>query len=278
MQAQGNTFIVTGAGNGIGRCVALELLGRGATVIGADLNEEGLRQTAQLSSEPDRFHPRRLDIGTKSEVESFAESVRTQFTGIDGLFNVAGIARPFERAVDATESTVETLLRVNFLGATWLIGALLPDLEARPRGVIMNTSSLSALVTVPGTATYGASKAALAAYSFALAHDLRGARSSVTVTTAFPGSVWTDIVRASTVELGANEKLAEWFATKPERVARRMVNATLRGRLRVIIGKDANVYSALSGVSQALAERLSFAQLYPYTYKKQQRDAGHPAR
>lgn len=74
-------FVVTGAGNGIGRCVALDLVSRGATVAGVDINEIGLAETGHLTSDASRFRPYVLDIGDQQAVQGFpGRSARTSST------------------------------------------------------------------------------------------------------------------------------------------------------------------------------------------------------
>ncbi|MBO0855957.1 MAG: SDR family NAD(P)-dependent oxidoreductase, partial [Nocardia sp.] len=145
--------------------------------------------------------------------------------------------------------------------------AFLPHLFERPEAVIMNTSSLSAIVPVPGSAVYAASKAALALFGYGMAQDLRG-RSNVTVTTVLPGTVWTELVRRSARSLGVSEKLAEGFAAKPEGVARRMVDATMKGKQRVVVGKDGHFYNVVRRLSFRIADALSYLQVGKVFYAK----------
>src|SRR5690606_6105672 len=94
MQAAGNVFVVTGAGNGIGRCVALELIGRGATVAGADLDDQALPRTAALASDPGRFTAYRLDIADRDAVAAFPETVIAAHGQLDGVFSIVGLPQP----------------------------------------------------------------------------------------------------------------------------------------------------------------------------------------
>jgi NAD(P)-dependent dehydrogenase (short-subunit alcohol dehydrogenase family) len=272
MQVGGKVFIVTGAGNGIGRRVALELVARGAIVAGADLSEADLADTSALVSNSTRFTAHVLDVSNREAVTAFPESVLAVHGHIDGLFNIAGIAQEFDLVEEITDARIETLFRVNVFGTVWLTRAVLPHLHKRPAAVIMNTSSLSAIVPVPGSAMYGATKAAVALFGYCLGQDLRKS-SRITVTTVIPGSVWTDIVRRSVLALGTNEKLAKSFATMPEAAARRMVDATLKGRVRVIIGKDARFYDIIQRFSSRLANRTFYAQVGPFLYNAARRPA-----
>ncbi|MBC7304543.1 MAG: SDR family NAD(P)-dependent oxidoreductase [Nocardia sp.] len=266
MRAAGKVFIVTGAGNGIGRHVAQRLIACGATVAGADVDEAGLAQTAALVEDPSRFTAHVLDVSDRAAVAAFPATVLAAHGHIDGLFNIAGIAQEFELVGEISDERIDTLFQVNFFGTVWLTRAVLPHLRERPAAVIMNTSSLSAMVSVPGSAIYGATKAAVASFGYGLSQDLRKS-SAVTVTTVFPGAVWTDIVRKSALALGTSEKLARSFSAKPEVAARRMVDATLDGRVRVVIGKDARVYDVVGRLSTRLADKMSYGQLRRFVYK-----------
>lgn len=267
MQVSGKVFVVTGAGNGIGRCVAVELIRRGATVIGADLDEKALTGTAALVADPARFSGLTLDIGDRAAVAAFPEQALAIAGRVDGLFNIAGIPQRLETVAEVSDEHIEKLMTVNFFGAVWLTRAFLPHLLERPEAVIMNTSSLSAMVAVPGATYYGASKAALALFGYGLAQDLRGV-SRVTVTTAQPGSVWTDLVRKSAQALGAPEKAAAKVSAKPEDVARRMIDATMKGKTRIVIGTDARIYEFALRFGYTLADRLSYLHVGKMFYAK----------
>ena len=271
MQVSGKVFVVTGAGNGIGRCVTLELVRRGATVAGADLDPQALAGTAELVSDRSRFTTHVLDISDRDAVAAFPGSVLAAHDHVDGLFNIAGIAQQFQTTIDVSDERIDTIMRVNFFGAVWMSRAFLPHLLKRPEGVIMNTSSLSAIVGVPGSATYGASKAALALFGYGMAQDLR-ADTNVTVTTVLPGAVWTDLVRKSAGMLGAPEKAAEMFSAKPEAVARRMVDTTMKGKQRVVIGRDGHFYDVVRRFSTAVADKASYLQVGKMFYAKQKKD------
>lgn len=269
MNPAGAVFVVTGAGSGIGRQVARELVARGAIVAAADVNLDSLAGTRSLAADPDRITLHQLDISDKEAVDSFPSEVLARHGRVDGLFNIAGVGQSPSIVTDLADAEIERLLQINFWGTVWMTRAFLPVLSERPEGaVVMNTSSLSALVPFPGAAVYGASKAAVALFGYGLARDLRATGSKVTVTTALPGTIWTELVRSSAAELGTSEALARRFAMSPERAARKLVDATLRGRMRVIVGKDAHLFSVVRRLSFALAERLSYLQVGWAVYRR----------
>ncbi|MBO0842722.1 MAG: SDR family oxidoreductase [Nocardioides sp.] len=267
MQVEGRVFVVTGAGNGIGRAVALELVRRGASVVGADLDGAGLSETARLAGDPARFEERLLDIGDREAVAAFPATVVAAYGRVDGLFNVAGIGQQPQTTEEISDERIETLMRVNFYGAVWLTRAFLPHLRERREAVIMFTSSLSAIAPFPGSAVYGASKAALALFGYGMAQDLRRT-SDITVTTVLPGTVWTDLVRSSAAGLGVDERLTKAFAARPEGIAKMMVDATLAGRRRVVVGKDAHVFNGLRRLSFRAADKAADLQVGTMFYRR----------
>lgn len=265
--AAGRVFVVTGAGRGIGRQVVEELLARGALIAAVDRDGAGLAQLTEAAGER-RLSTHELDVADASAVAALPDAVLAAHGRVDGLFNIAGIAQNFETAAGIAPDRMRTVIDVNLYGTVALTRAFLPLLEQRPDGaVVMITSSLAAMVPVPGAALYGASKAAVAQFGFGLAQDLRNARSKVTVTTVLPGTIWTDLVRQSALTLGTPEAVAKAFAMPAAKAARRMVEATLRGRRRVVVGKDARVYDVLGRLSPALAERVSYLQVANFVYR-----------
>lgn len=265
-------FVVTGAGNGIGRCVALDLVSRGATVAGVDINEIGLAETGHLTSDASRFRPYVLDIGDQQAVQGFPGRVRADLEHVDGLFNIAGIPQDTQPIAEVDDDRIDLLMRVNYFGTVWLTRAFLPHLERRPDGgLILITSSLSGLAPFPGAAFYGASKAAVAFFGYGLAQDLRGKESKVTVTTVIPGTIWTDLVRKTSQALGTPEALAKGFAMAPEKAARLIIDAALDGRVRAVVGKDAHVFNGARRLSSRLSERMAYAQVGRFVYRSKGR-------
>ncbi len=268
MQIEGSVFVVTGAGNGIGRCVALELLARGGRVAAADLDETALARLAREAAAGERLSTHRLNVADGEEVAALPATVLERHRQVDGVFNIAGIAQDFERAGEIDEARMRRIIEVNFYGTTAVTRAFLPLLEQRGGGgVVMITASLAAMVPVPGAALYGASKAAVAQFGYGLAQDLRNAKSKVTVTTVLPGTIWTDLVRGSSQTLGMPEAVAKAFAMPAPKAAHLMIEATLRGRTRAVIGKDAHFFDAVGRVSTRLAERLSYLQVARFVYR-----------
>lgn len=274
MQTAGRVFVVTGAGNGIGREVTMELVAQGATVAAVDVNEDGLRLTAAEAGPNVSTHV--LDVTDDDAVAAFPQVVIDEHGAVDGLFNIAGIAQDAESTSGITRERIDRLMSVNFLGTVAMTRAFLPHLVERPDGGrIMLTSSMSALVPVPGAAVYGASKAAIAYYGYGLAQDLRRQSPSVKATTVVPGTIWTDIVRNTAQNMGVPVAAAKAFAMPARKAARKMIASTMKGRTSVVIGKDAHFYRGLQRVSSRLAERVSYLQVGTFVYRRDS-ESGSP--
>ena len=86
--------VVTGAGSGIGRAVAIDLAGRGALLALSDINEEGLAETRDIIGGADNRHRYdRLDVADRDAIEHYAADTRANWGAADFLFNIAGLSR-----------------------------------------------------------------------------------------------------------------------------------------------------------------------------------------
>jgi NAD(P)-dependent dehydrogenase (short-subunit alcohol dehydrogenase family) len=243
MKAAGKVMVVTGAGSGMGREVALELLRRGARVAAVDINEATLAETVALAGAGDALDTFRVDISDRSAVEALAPAVVDRFGSVDGIVNCAGIIQPFVRLQDLEYGAIERVFSVNWWGTLYLTKTFLPLLLERPSAHIVNVSSMGGFLPVPGQTVYGASKAAVKLLTEGLHSECKGTR--VRVTVVFPGAVATNITTNSGVDIPA------MAGTKPPPVrpadlaARDIVDGMERNAYRVLVGRDATMMDAL---------------------------------
>jgi short-subunit dehydrogenase len=253
MGVAGMVCVVTGAGNGIGREVVLDLLGRGAKVAGIDINKEWLEETASLAgSTADNFLALPVDITDRKAVLALPQKVSKKFGDADALVNVAGIIQPFVRVNDLDFDAIDRVMSVNFFGVVNLIKAFLPGLLAKPSAHVVNTSSMGSYVPVPGQTVYGASKAAVNLLTEGLRSEL--SETHVAVTLIYPGAIGTNIAGNSglTMDLeGASERQMKVVA--PADAGRMIVDAMLAKKKRIFIGNDATMMYRMSKVNQDMA-------------------------
>lgn len=239
MDIQGKVFVVTGAGNGIGREVTLGLLSRGALVAGLDVNEEWLSETsAKAGADGERFLPVTIDITNRRSVLALPKKLTKALGPADGLINVAGIIQPFVRVNDLELDAVDKVMAVNFFGPMNLIKAFLPGLLERDEASLVNVSSMGSYAPVPGQTVYGASKAALNLLSEGLRSELR--ETNVHVTVVYPGAIGTNIASNSGLDMPAPDPDAPQRTSLPATdAATAIIEAMAEGKKRVVIGSDA---------------------------------------
>lgn len=291
MQITDKVFVVTGAGNGIGREVTLELLRRGGRVAGVDLRAGSLEETARLAGARDRFTAHPLDITDHDGVGALPEQVLAAHGQVDGLVNVAGIIQKFVTFKELDEKEMRRVMEVNFWGTVNTCHAFLPHLLARPAGSVVNVSSMGGFVPVPGQTLYGASKAAVKLLTEGLYAELRDTKVDVSV--VFPGGVSTSITENSGVTApggagappeqvateaaagsptpgagaakptdGKGKKQAEPQTITPQEAARIIVeNAVEKGAYRVTAGKDSTTMDRISRLSPKRATDMIAKQM-----------------
>ena len=193
--------IVTGAGQGIGRGIALKLSAEGASVVVTDVNEETARRTAdELGSGAIAIA---ADVTSKSSVEAMVARVQERFGRIDVLVNNAGWdkAGPF---LESTETDWERIISINLVGVLNTSKAVLPLMVKQGFGCVINIASDAGRVGSSGEAVYSAAKGGVIAFTKATAREM--ARYQINVNCVCPGPADTPLLAS----LGAdNPKLRD---------------------------------------------------------------------
>lgn len=243
MKVKGKVIVVTGAGNGMGREISLNLLNKGAKVIGLDINLDGLKKTQELAGDKGQFMKlMQLDITNREAVEQTAEDAVQLFGAVDGIINNAGIIQDFVPVSKMEYRTIERVMNINFYGTLYMVKSFLPHLLTRPEAHIVNVSSMGAFAPVPGQTFYGASKAAVRALTEGLMGELIDTK--VEVSEVFPGAVATDIQvhsgvkGAKSVEGFSDEDFKKNNVTTPKIAAETIVSGMEAGKWKIIVGSD----------------------------------------
>ena len=244
----GTTAVVTGAGSGIGRNIALGLAKRGVKGLAlCDIREDLVQETASLL-EASGVHVsvHVFDIAERSAIEALPAQVLTAHDSVEVLVNNAGVT--LGGTFDAcTIDEFEWVLTINLLGVTRMTRVFLPQLKQVSSAQIINISSLFGLISVPGQAAYCASKFGVRGFSDALRHELAG--SDISVTTVHPGGVNTNIAKSARMSESATEEEIEAglrqaeqnLVMPPSKASDIILRGVERRRPRVLVGKDAHI-------------------------------------
>ena len=190
--------IVTGAGSGIGRAIALRLASDGTDVVVLDVNRSGANQTAEDIRELGRRAAAiETDVSDAKAVgEAFAQA-KAEIGAIQILANVAGIGE-FVPFLDLTEQQWDRMIAVHLKGTFNCCKAAVGDMKASGWGRIVNTASVAGLNGGgPGLSHYSAAKAGIVGFTKALAHELGPL--GITVNAIAPGLIDTPMIRDSGV-------------------------------------------------------------------------------
>ncbi len=189
---EGKGIIVTGATRGIGRAIALECARRGANVAFNFVKSEA--QAEELKGEIEKLGVKALafkcDVGDLKAVREMVNAVKKEFGSIDGLVNNAGLTRD-KVIVMMSEDDWNEVIRTNLTGAFNFVRAAAFIMMKAKRGAILNITSVSGLIGLPGQANYSASKAGLIGLTKSLAKEL--GRLGVRVNALALGFVETDM-------------------------------------------------------------------------------------
>jgi short-subunit dehydrogenase len=261
MKVNGKVVVVTGAGSGMGRELALELVRRGAKVAAVDMRNETLAETDKLARElGGKVATYVLDITDANEVAKLPARVEKDLGPADALINNAGIIQKFVKVNELSMEDAMKVMRVNFDGPLMLIKAFLPGLISRPEAHLLNVSSMGAYAPVPGQSVYGASKAAIKLLTEGLRSELKG--TGVGVTVVFPGAIATNIAQNSGMEIPADAADSpQTKTTAADVAARAMVDAIENNKPRITIGPDAKFMDRFSRLNPVGAADLIYKQM-----------------
>ncbi|HYJ82214.1 MAG TPA: SDR family NAD(P)-dependent oxidoreductase [Allosphingosinicella sp.] len=252
MKLEGRTAVVTGAASGIGRGTAQALAKRGCNLALADLDEEGLAETAALAaSHGVEISRHRLDVADREAVAAFPEKVLAAHGRADLLFNNAGVAigGTFEQIA---EEDFDWLMEINFWGVVRMTRAFLPLLRSSGQARIVNVSSIFGIIAPPGQTAYCASKFAVRAFSESLRRELEAEGAKIGVTVVHPGGVATSIAKNARPPRGANDfdqaqkdRFEKFLRMPPVKAGEIIVGGVEKDRPRVIVGNDARFMAAV---------------------------------
>jgi short-subunit dehydrogenase len=259
-------FIITGASDGIGAELALQLAGYGHRLVLAARNEAALQQVAgQCQHDGSKAIAMKTDVTVEDDCRRLVDRALEAFGRIDVLVNNAGLSMHARFDEIADWSTYERLWRVNCLGTINCTRFAWPHLKANPGkggGQVVGINSLAGRTGVPGRTTYCASKFAQAGFLEAL--RIEAAEHGITVTVVYPGVVATEIRRH-----GLNGKgepagvsgLDESGAMPVDECARQIVRAIEKGKRELVMTPKGRAGLWLKRIAPKWVDRLAVKAL-----------------
>jgi NAD(P)-dependent dehydrogenase (short-subunit alcohol dehydrogenase family) len=258
----GETVLITGGSRGLGLLLAHEYARAGCRIALCARNEQELeRARLQLQRAGAEVYTIRCDVTDRDQVEQMVRRVTQHYGQIDILVNNAGIIQvgPYSAL---TLHDFEQALDTMFWGIVYSTMAVVPQMQTRGHGRIVNITSIGGRVSVPHLLPYSSAKFAAVGFSEGIAAELR--RDGITVTTVSPGLMRTgsDI---QAIFKGQHQKEYGLFATvgslpilsmDAERAASRIVEATRRGERELTLTGPAVMLASIHGLWPGLTVQL----------------------
>ena len=254
--------VITGAGSGMGRYLAILLAKDGADVCISDVNEETLSETlAMLRKFNVSVSSHILDVSDKEAIEALPQKVIDQHGKVDMVFNNAGVTAG-SHFQDMKEDNWDWVMGINFNGVINSTRAFIPHLVNNSEAAIINTSSIFGMVAVPGQTVYHATKFAVRGFTESLALEMKQTNPNLQIHCVHPGHIGTNIAataRMSDEDFKDNETRSSIFARNapktqqemgelfreggmhPSKAAKIILNGVKKNKTRIFIGLDAKL-------------------------------------
>lgn len=247
----GRVVLVTGAGSGMGRLLALSLAARRARLVLWDVDDDALeRVAAEIRVHGGTAHPYLCDVSDRVEVGAAAEKVRSDVGDVDVLVNNAGVVSG-RLLLDLTDEQIERTFAVNVLAHYWTTRAFLPAMVQRDAGHVVTIASAAGLAGVPRLAAYVASKHAAVGFADSLRVELSRVAPGIRTTLVCPYFVDTGMFA------GARTTFPRLLPIlHSEDVVARTVRAVEHDRSRVLMPPMVHLMPLVTALPPRLGDRV----------------------
>lgn len=257
MEIKGSTVVITGASRGIGQSSAQVFAAAGAKVIGIARNPDALEK----SMAPLQGHAYPCDLSRSEQRANLVQRITDTHGPIDIWINNAGVDQTalFE---NSTAQDIENIHQINLIAPIECCRQIIPHMQSRGRGHIINISSLAGCGAFIGMTTYAATKAGLSQFHRVLAHEMK--ESPIRMTLVEMGPIPTDMLTDvySLAPTHASFKRFQKWGIMPEiskeTVAQSILKAVQHEQRNICLPKRAALYPLLMSIPQTIVNWLTY--------------------
>ena len=257
--------VITGAGSGIGRYLAILLAKDGADVCVCDINEKTLGETVNMLRKHNvSVSSQILDVSNKESIEELPKKVIEHHGKVDMVFNNAGVNNG-SHFKDMNEDNWDWVMGINFEGVVNSTRAFIPHMINSSEAAIVNISSIFGIVAVPGQSAYHATKFAVRGFTESLALEMKQTNPNLQIHCVHPGHIGTNIAAATRVsdedykkmqemnkrssffsrnQPKTHQEMGELFkkgGMHPSKAAKIILNGIKKNKSKIFVGLDAKL-------------------------------------
>ena len=254
--------VITGAGSGMGRYLAILLAKDGADVCVCDVNEKTLNETViMLRKYNVSVSSHLLDVSDKESIEALPQKVIDQHGKVDLVFNNAGVGSG-SYFQDMNKDNWDWVMGINFEGVVNSTRAFIPHMINNSEAAIVNTSSIFGMVAIPGQSVYHATKFAVRGFTESLALEMKQTNPNLQIHCVHPGHIGTNIATSARISdedfdktqarmsifnrnpPKTKQEMGELFkegGMHPSKAAKIILDGVKKNNSRIFVGLDAKL-------------------------------------
>ena len=269
---------ITGAASGIGRALAVNLADEGCHVAISDINEAGLKETADMvrtQSNNVRVTTHKVDTANREQVKRYADDVVKAHGAVHIIINNAGVVVA-ETLEDLSYEDFEWLMGINLWGVVYGCKEFLPYLKQQDCANIVNISSVNGIFTNPNNGPYCTAKFAVRGFTETLAQEL--ADTKIKVSCVHPGGIKTNIVNNAKFFKSCDTSISKEEATAifnrvianttADKAAKIIISGIKKDKARIMVGPDAYVFDWLKRLFPVGFQKLAGRKTAPGWMKR----------
>tara|TARA_S200000501_G_scaffold239688_1_gene224565 strand:+ start:6873 stop:7790 length:918 start_codon:yes stop_codon:yes gene_type:complete len=280
--------VITGAGSGIGRQLAINLAKENCNVVICDINKETIHETEEIIRNYNvSCTALNLDLREEKNINTLLEVTLQNYGKVELLFNNAGVVAP-SSFLNLSEDDWDWCNDINYNALVKLSRIFLPQLMKNNEAALINTSSIFGIITSPNNTVYHSSKFAVRGFTESLAMELK--EEKIQIHSVYPGHIGTNIVLDAKFDkdflLTESEKtknsdnpitIQEFGSTfrdtgmSPDRAAKIILKGVKKNKKRIFVGLDAKIMEIAQRITPShFIKLIPFLNLliFPYFIKR----------